>query len=276
MAVPRCEETQDVPAGILLVAFGVGTSRGAPALREFESRVRAAFPDLPLRWAFTARHESRRPVLAEGKGPGPSVAEALFRFADEGVLRVAAQPLHLVPGSEHAALLREAALATDACPRLRVSVGRSLLEDEESLRRMARALRSFSPPSAADEVFIWVGHGSKHAAQNLYRGLADMLREEDPPLFLGTLNGDAGVDALLPELLSRGVSRACLIPFFALPGRHAARDLAGQGAASWRIKLEKAGIRCRTRTPGMVEHDIFAGMWVDRLRQALAELPRGA
>ncbi len=267
---------RQTPHGILLVAFGVGTRQGAPALRQFEAKVRLAFPGTPVRWAFTARHEARRPVLAEDSASeaGPAVAEALALFTHEGVLRVAAQPLHLVPGAEHAALLDQVAQAQRTCPGLCVSVGRSLLADEESVTCVARAMRSF-PPARPDteEAAIWVGHGTRHAAQEHYSKLAELLRSEEPPVFFGTLNGGGSVGALLPDLLRLGFRKARLIPFFALPGRHAAYDMAGRKAASWRAELEKAGIACLSHARGMVEHDLFAQMWIERLREALAALP---
>ncbi len=269
------ETARESPRGILLVAFGAGTRNAAPALRAFEEKVRAAFPANVLRWAFTARHAARRPALTPGQSPGAGVAKALSLFVRDGIRRVAVQPLHLVPGAEHAELLHQAALSRKKHPELSVVVGRSLLADEASLVHMAEAMRRVAPPSPpAQEAVIWVGHGARHAAQAWYRDLAALLLRGDPPVFLGTLNAAAGVETLLPELRKKGVARACLVPFFALPGRHAARDMAGKGPGTWRNTLEKAGICCRVAARGMVEHDVIAAMWVDRLTEALAELDR--
>ncbi len=130
----------------------------------------------------------------------------------------------------------------------------------------------FPPPALTQEACIWVGHGTRHAAHAQYLKLAELLRAVNPPVFLGTLKGGAGVDTLLPELAQRAVTHTCLLPFFALPGRHAAYDLAGKSPRSWRSQLENAGLHCRVMPQGMVEHDLFATMWLERLRDALAEL----
>jgi sirohydrochlorin cobaltochelatase len=41
-------------SGIVLVAFGTSAPEAAAAYAAVEARVRAAFPDLPLRWAYTS------------------------------------------------------------------------------------------------------------------------------------------------------------------------------------------------------------------------------
>lgn len=40
--------------GILLAAFGSGSSQGESTLRRFDAQVRKAFPDVSVRWAFTS------------------------------------------------------------------------------------------------------------------------------------------------------------------------------------------------------------------------------
>ena len=39
---------------ILLVAFGASSAQGQSALKNFDARVRARFPGLPVRWAYTS------------------------------------------------------------------------------------------------------------------------------------------------------------------------------------------------------------------------------
>ena len=122
---------------ILLVAFGATGQQAQGALRDFDAQVRAAFPDKPVRWAYTSLLLRER--LAQARQKSDSVLKALRRLQFEGFRQVAVQALHSIPGDEHGevrAVLDEVA-ATSA---LRVQLGAPLLNDAADIEEAARAV----------------------------------------------------------------------------------------------------------------------------------------
>lgn len=261
----------DAVPGILLVAFGVTTHYGKPALGAFSEKVRAAFPGHAVRWAFTTRHKAKRPTLSGETGM--DVAKALDAFAREGVARIAVQPLHIVDGREYAALRRRIETWQKSVPGVAVTMGGPLLASEAAGRDVLAALQKTAPPDITpDETVVWVGHGTRDAESCPYSRFASFALNQPRPLFLGCLLGHPDPEDLIAILRAKEVTRVCLMPFFALSGYHAARDMAGKGEASWRARLIRAGIACRAHLQGMVEYDVFAEMWLARLREALGRL----
>lgn len=256
--------------GILLVAFGVTTRYGKPALGAFSEKVRAAFPGHTVRWAFTARHKAKRPTLSGETGL--DIPSALDAFTREGITRIAIQPLHLVDGREYAALCRK----IDAWQKNAAAVtavGAPLLAGDAAIHAVLAALQKIAPPDmASDEAALWVGHGSRNAASCAYSRFASFAANQPRPLFFGCLIGTPAPEDLITALRAKGIRRIRLMPFFALSGYHAAKDMAGKGENSWRTRLSRSGITCRAHLRGMVEYDIFADMWLTRLREALSLL----
>lgn len=261
--------------GILLVAFGVTTRHGKPALAAFTEQVRAAFPGQTVRWAFTARHKVKRPTL-RGE-PGMSVPDALVLFAAEGTTRIAVQPLHLIPGREHAALCRIATAWRTQHPETSIFVGDPLLSDDAAMHAALAAMRAIAPPQAdTGEAVVWVGHGSRDSSCARYTRMADVAAAAAAPLYMGHIAGGGNAEAVLARLAATGKKRARLMAFFALSGYHAARDVAGRNENSWKSRFTRAGIDCRVCLRGMVEYEEFAAMWLERLRETLSRFRAGA
>ena len=262
----------DIP-GILLVAFGVTTRYGKPALAAFSEKVRAAFPGHVVRWAFTARHKVKRPTL--GGEPGMNAADALSLFRAEGATRVAVQPLHLVPGREHAALCRAATAWQQQHPETIIAMGDPLLADDAAMRAVTRAmLRITGPRTEPDEAVIWVGHGSRDPSCAHFTRVAALAEKCAPHMYMGHLSNGGNAGEILAKLTAAGRTKARLMSFFTLSGYHAARDVAGKGGNSWRSRLQGAGILCRITLRGMLEYDDFSAMWLERLAQTLARLEK--
>ena len=102
--------------------------------------------------------------------------------------------------------------------------------------------------------------------------MADRVAAADGRIFIGTLEGEHCIDALLPSVTASGAKAAWLLPLLSIIGKHAEQDMAGDGLSSWRGRLESAGIACRPVLTGTVEYDGFARIWIDHLRTALERL----
>ena len=264
---PLSENSRSLP-GILLVAFGVTTRYGKPALAAFTDKVRSAFPGHIVHWAFTAKHQVKRPTLS-GE-PGMSVERALTSLARKNITSVAVQPLHLTAGREYSVLRRQIETWQNQHPGMTFSVGSPLLTGADSADAVLSAMHSAAAPLLEpDEAPVWVGHGSKDPLRTEYLKLAAHAEQSGHPLFLGCISGGRSADEILGLLQRNGKNRVCLLPFFALSGYHAAKDVAGKNEGSWKSRFAKAGISCRVHLQGLVEYDVFAALWLARLREAL-------
>lgn len=249
---------------ILLVAFGATGQQAQGALRDFDAQVRAAFPDKPVRWAYTSLLLRER--LAQARQKSDSVLKALRRLQFEGFQQVAVQPLHSIPGDENGevrAVLEEVA-ATSA---LRMQLGAPLLNDPADIEAAARAVLAHLPPERQpDEDVVLMGHGARHPAMSRYEDLARAVRGLDAHIHVGAMSGPLELETLLPRLTSR---RVWLMPLLSVVGRHALEDMAGEQDHSWRSRLERAGHICCPILHGMAEYSGFAAIWLRHLAQAV-------
>ncbi len=255
---------------ILLVAFGSGSPEGESMLRGVDLRVRERFPGIAVRWAFTSG--LMRQQLAKVRKKSDSVGKALRRMTFEGITRIAIQPLHVVPGMEYAAIIAEVETfvreAGSHVSDLRVGVGEPLLDNRSNYcERACRALLASLPPERhTDEAVLWMGHGSQTSSE-LYNRLGELVQTADPLVFVGTINGSARLEDLLPYL--NNVRRVWLLPLLTVVGRHALEDMAGASPHSWLSRLKTAGIQGIPVLRGMVESPAFMHIWLDHLNTAL-------
>lgn len=255
--------------GILLAAFGSGSFQGESTLRRFDRQVRETFPGVSVRWAFTSMLMRER--LASARKKSDSVHKALKKMAFEKFTHVAVQPVHVIPGFEYGDILADAEELRAAGTFSSLVVGAPLLtEDPQSVERAASALLGELPPDRlAGEPVLFMGHGSRHAAESRYEALAEAVRRLDPLVFMGTLSGAIGLERLLDHLLASGGRRVWLLPLLAVVGRHTLEDMAGSSEDSWRSRLEAAGIACVPVLRGMMEYQGFMDIWVDNLEKAM-------
>lgn len=264
--------------GILLAAFGTSNPRAHHVLDELDERVRAAFPGLPVRWAFTSAIIRSR--LADEGMKTDSVTKALRKMWFEKYRAVAVQSLHVVPGAEFEALEADAMAMCCAPGRAdgfqRVSVGPPLLATESDVERVAEAVLRHQPRGRMPEdALLLMGHGTWHAGDSVYDRLSERLADSDPLVFIGTMEGTQTMDQILPRLLDADVRRVWLMPLLAVAGRHVVRDMAGDQPDSWKSRLQAAGLECRTVLEGTAEHEGFVDVWLDHLRGAMDRLNAG-
>ena len=245
--------------GILLAAFGSGSSQGESTLRRFDAQVRKAFPDVSVRWAFTSMLMRER--LASERKKSDSVHKALKKMAFEKFTHVAVQPVHVIPGLEYGDIVSDAdELRADGTFASLVVGAPLLTESQASVDRAARALLAELPSGRAPgEPVLFMGHGSRHAAESRYEALAAAVRERDPLVLMGTLNGTIRLEHIVEHLRASGrpFDRVWLLPLLAVVGRHTLEDMAGDSEHSWRSRLEAEGIACVPVLRGMMEYQGF-------------------
>ena len=255
--------------GILLVTFGTSIPEAQGAFADIEKRVHAAFPEIPVRWAYTS--VIIRKKLAKTGQVLDSPTVALAKMMEEGFTRVAVQSLHIIPGAEFHDLRMTADAFTemsDGFEQLRI--GYPALSSTEDLSKAVDAVIGIIPEERKkDEAVVLMGHGTHHPANVYYEAMMYRLQQKDPNIYMGTVEGTPSLDDVRAMLLERGVKKAYLIPFMSVAGDHARNDMAGQEADSWKSILTDTGIECVPMMKGLAEYDAFAEIWVDHLRAVM-------
>ncbi|WP_300951933.1 sirohydrochlorin cobaltochelatase, partial [uncultured Desulfovibrio sp.] len=90
----------------------------------------------------------------------------------------------------------------------------------------------------------------------------------DARVHVGTMGGAMALEYILPRLTS---ARVWLMPLLSVVGQHALRDMAGDGAQSWRSRIEARHRLCLPVLRGMAEYPGVAGIWLRHLETAVAE-----
>ncbi len=263
-------QAQSLKKGILLVAFGTSVSKAQISYQNIEKKVRAAFPDIPVRWAYTS-YIIRQKLAKQGKQID-SLETALAKMMDEEFTHVAVQSLHTLPGEEFHALQRNAsAFGTMVEGFDRILVGDPLLASQEGLARVVDALLKIIPESRKKtDAVVFMGHGTAHPSNAFYAALMYHLQRKDPNVFIGTVDHFPEIDDIKERLLAQKIKVAYLMPFMSVAGNHARNDMTGDDEDSWESILTKAGIKCFPILKGTAEYDEFADIWIDRLKTVMS------
>ena len=258
-----------------MAAFGASSAQGESTLKLFDAEVRARFPDIPVRWAFTSCLLRQR--LAKARKKTDSVRKALEKMWFEKYTHVAVQPLQIIPGNEYADVLGEvqAMRAVAKGQGLEEAVaGRPLLSSEEDVRAAALAVLQHVPEGRVPgESVVLMGHGARHAAVARYQDLALAVHALDKDVHVGTMNGAVTLEDILPKL--RVDAKVWLMPLLSVVGRHALDDMAGADPRSWRSCIEATGCVCEPVLKGTAEYAAFISIWLDHLEEAVNTLTVG-
>lgn len=259
--------------GILLAAFGSASVQGESTLKLFDAEVRARFPGIPVRWAFTSILLRERLAVARKKTD--SVRKALEKMWFEKYSHVAVQPLQIIPGNEYTELRDEVAALQGPEGFTAVGVGCPLLHSGEDVLRAAQAVMAHLPPQRVPgEPVILMGHGARHKAVSLYADLAQAVYALDSQVHVGTMNGAAQLEHILPLLPKADATfnRVWLMPLLSVVGRHTLSDMAGKDPQSWRSRIDAAGFTCVPVLKGTAEYSGFINIWLDHLAQVVEPL----
>ncbi|MCW2277600.1 sirohydrochlorin cobaltochelatase [Heliophilum fasciatum] len=260
---------------ILLVAFGTAVPSARAALDNIGEHIRSAFPDVEVRWAFTANFI--RAKLARQGELIDSPVTALAKLMDEGVTHVAVQSLHMFPGYEYHDLENLVQRLAGGSRRdgskfrfQRVVVGKPMLYRESDYREVSEALQALLPDE--ERAVVLMGHGTEHSSFAVFGCLNDMLRRQNDRIFLGTVEGYPTIDDVMADLQKTAHRAVTLVPFMVVAGDHALHDMIGNDPESWKSRLSAAGYDVQADMRGLGEIDAFAQIFVQHLQEAMAAL----
>jgi sirohydrochlorin cobaltochelatase len=256
--------TKEKKVGILLVAFGSSEESAQVSFETIDRKVKAAYPDIPVRWAYTSSI-IRKKLAAKGRLlDSPEVA--LAKMQDEGFTHVAAQTLHTIGGEEYHDLRRTVTAFNLMGEMERVMLGDPLLATQMDMARTVDAVLSIVPENRKrDEAVVLMGHGTRHPSNAFYTALMFQIQRKDPNIFIGCVEGYPEINEIQAMLKERKIKKVYLMPFMSVAGEHAKNDMAGDEPDSWKSILTSAGYECDIILKGTAEYDVFVDIWVDHI-----------
>jgi sirohydrochlorin cobaltochelatase len=265
-------KNQENKKGILLVTFGSSYPETQVAFKNIDKMVKAEFPNVEIRWAYTSK--MIRKIIRKRGGEVDSPAEALAKMGEDGFTHVAVQSLHIIPGEEYDNL-KHTVEAFNGMPKgINVTeIGTPLLFLDHDQMQLADALHQmFNSKLNSKTAVLFMGHGSHHQSNIYYPGFEYYLKLKSDQYYMGTVEGFPMLDAIIPQLKSRGIKKVILTPFMSVAGDHARNDMAGSEEDSWQSVLEKEGFNTEIVLTGLAEYDDVVDIWIKHLKEAYQKL----
>lgn len=256
--------------GILLVAFGSSLPEAQVSFINIERMVKAAFPDVSVRWAYTSSI-IRKKLARQGRHlDSPKVA--LTKMLDLGFTHVAVQSLHTIGGEEFHELIGTVQTFRVSKGFEKILVGNPLLSTQEDMERMTKALLENIPKERKKEDgVVFMGHGTHHPSNAFYAALMFQIQRKDPNVFIGCVEGYPEINDIKEMLLEKRIHKVYLMPLMSVAGDHARNDMAGDDEDSWVSILTNIGIGSVPVLKGTAEYNNVVEIWVNHLRKALAQ-----
>lgn len=261
---------------ILLVTFGTSVPRAQEAFATIEQRMKAAFPDTEIRWAYTS--SIIREKLAENGTEIDSPEMAMARLMEDGYAKVAVQSLHMIPGAEFHEVFVNAKLFEQMIGWRhsfdKVEVSYPLLSSNTAMDAVIQAILTHVVPGErqADEAVVLMGHGTHHPSDAIYYAMMYKAQQADKNMYVGSLSDSPSIGEIREVLVEKGIKKAYLIPLMTVAGDHAINDMASDDEDSWKSVLAEVGIESVPVLKGLAEFDTIVDIWVENMKNIMEEL----
>lgn len=249
-------------AAVLMVHFGTThDDTRALTIDAINTRMKAAFPDVEFREAWTSRIILRK-LKAQGvERLNPT--EALIRLHEEGYTHVLIQSTNIIEGTEMKELRREVESLSLNFKDIRI--GAPLLYAPEDYETVAAALTKAMDKAFPGGQKLLVGHGTPDPATASYAMFDYLLKANGYPLYhVGTVEGYPSYDDALCLLKAAKVRTVTLAPLMFVAGDHAKNDIAGD----WKEQLEKQGFKVNLYLKGLGENPAVQDLFISHARFA--------
>ena len=276
---------------ILVVSFGTSFNDSRAAdISGVEKALQAAYPDWPVRRAFTAQIIINH-VQARDDEKIDNMDQALERAVDNGVKNLVVQPTHLMHGAEYDELTEAVENYKDKFESVKIAepllgeVGADETAINEDKAAVAEAITAeavktagFDSLDAAKEegtAFVFMGHGTSHTAKISYSQMQTQMEQLGyENVFIGTVEGepeDTACEAVIEKLKNAGYKKVILRPLMVVAGDHANNDMAGDDDDSWKSQFEASGVfdSIDTQIAGLGEIDAIQQLYVAHTQAAI-------
>lgn len=269
---------------ILVCSFGTTFADSRKVTIEaIENRVRAEYPDWEVRRAFSAHKVIK--VLKERDGIDVDTPEqAMQRLADDGYTKVAVMVLDVVPGVEYDYDKRVFDMWKHKGTFQKMSLGLPLfyyMGQENKPDDFITALNAFKTelPSKQknDEAVLIMAHGTPHPANAYYTVMQDRINRLGwKNTWVYTVEGTPTLEEVIEQLKAKKIKKVTLFPIMMVAGDHANNDMAGNEKESHKNQLIAAGFQVDTYIHGIGENVAIQDLYLQRLKDAIAELDKPA
>jgi len=280
---------------LLVVSFGTSFNDSrAEDIKGVEDALRAAYPDWSVRRAFTAQIIINH-VLARDGEKIDNMDQALARAIDNGVKNLVIQPTHLMHGAEYDELVEAVEKVQDkfesvviAEPLLgQVGADASAVNtDKEAVAKAVVAAAvadgGYESLEAAEEAgvaFVFMGHGTSHAAKVTYSQMQAQMNELGyKNVFIGTVEGEpeeTACENVIEAVKEAGYTVVVLRPLMVVAGDHANNDMADpDDPESWvsMFTASEAFDEIITQIAGLGRIADVQALYVAHTAEAIAEV----
>ena len=276
---------------LLVVSFGTSFNGSRAAdIGGIEKALQAANPDWSVRRAFTAQIIINHIQARDGEKID-NMEQALDRAVANGVKNLVIQPTHLMHGAEYDELVAATEAYQDKFETITISepllgeVGSDTTvvnQDKETVAVAitAEAVKTAGYESleaaAADSVaFVFMGHGTSHAANVTYDQMQTQMAELGyANVFIGTVEGkpaDTACEAVIEAVKAAGYTKVILRPMMVVAGDHANNDMAGNDEDSWKSQFVASGYFASvdTQIAGLGEISNIQALYVAHTQAAM-------
>lgn len=276
---------------ILVVSFGTSFNDSrVNDIKGIEDAVKEAYPDWSVRRAFTAQIIINHVQARDGEKID-NVEQALDRAVDNGVKNLIIQPTHLMHGAEYDELAEAAEKYKDKFETLTISepllgeVGNDATVINEDKKAVAQILTNeavkaagYDSIEAADKAktaFVFMGHGTSHAAKVSYSQMQTQMGELGyNNVFIGTVEGepeDTACEEVIKAASEAGYTKIVLRPLMVVAGDHANNDMAGEDEDSWVSMFNASGKfeSVETQINGLGEIEGIQQIYVNHIKDAM-------
>ena len=246
---------------ILVVSFGTSfnTSR-VQDISGVEKAIQKANPDWIVRRAFTSQIIINHIQARDGEKID-NVEQALRRAAKNGVKNLVVQPTHLMHGAEYDELSSCVQRHADSFEKIVVAepllgkVGKTVNETNADKQAVAKAVvgqtakeagfKSQKAAKKAGTAFVFMGHGTSHAAKVSYLQMAAQMKAlKYDNVFIGTVEGEpeeTACENVISSVKEGGFKNVLIRPLMVVAGDHANNDMAGDDDDSWKTMFTNSG-----------------------------------
>ena len=254
---------------ILVVSYGTSFNDSRVRdIKAIEDAFAAAFPDWPVRRAFTSQIIVNHVQARDGEVID-NMDQALDRAVANGVKELIVQPTHLMHGAEYDEMMETLAEYKGKIEKITIAepllgeVGSDAAVINADKEAVAQAVvtaaakdAGFDDAAAAAQAgtaIVLLGHGTAHVAKVTYHQMQTqmgLLGYEN--VFVGTVEGEpegTGCEEIIQAVQAAGYENVILRPLMVVAGDHANNDMAGKD--SWKSMMEAAGLTVTAQIAGL-------------------------
>lgn len=254
---------------LAIISFGTSYPDARHAIEVLEQSLANSMPGYDFYRAFTSGMIIRKIEREEGIHI-PNPAELMEQLQKAGYEEVICQSLHVIPGLEYEKMCAQ---IRQAAGQMTVKIGQPMLTSQEDYITVCQALLGEIPALAADEAYVYMGHGTEHAVNAAYSQIENTFRFLDAErVYVGTVEGFPALDYVQKRLRAHNIHKVWLAPFMIVAGDHAQNDLAGEEKDSWKSILTAEGYEVEIVLRGLGTIPGIGELFISHCQDALREI----